>query len=146
MSSDESRRWWRHRRRRHFHRRLLLLFFFFKVFLFVFVLVVVRPRPKRHLTVKTIFTDDERERCFCVHFFFFTGERKVCPVPPGLAFVVDEWPFFSKVVNQKRGKIFSPCSQKCQPPPKKNFLEETTSSSLSSFPLHTFFRFCCVEF
>ena len=30
----------------------------------------------------------------------------MCPVPPGLAFVVDEWPFFSKVVNQKRGKIF----------------------------------------
>ena len=28
-------------------------------------------------------------------------------------------------LNQKRGKIFSPCSQKCQPPPKKNFLEET---------------------
>jgi hypothetical protein len=76
-----------------------------------------------------------------VHFFFllflfYRGERKVCPVPPGLAFVVDEWPFFSKVVNKKkRGKIFSPCSQKCQPPPKKTFLEETTPSSLSRFLL-----------
>ena len=30
----------------------------------------------------------------------------MCPVPLGLAFVVAEWPFFSKVVNQKRGKIF----------------------------------------
>jgi len=45
----------------------------------------------------------------------------VCPVPPGLAFVVDEWPFFSKVVNQKRGKIFSPCSQKCQRAAEKKF-------------------------
>jgi hypothetical protein len=56
-----------------------------------------------------------------VHFFFFTGERKVCPVPPGLAFVVDEWPFFSKVVNQKRGKIFSPAAKNASRRRKKIF-------------------------
>jgi hypothetical protein len=76
-----------------------------------------------------------------VHFFFllflfYRGERKVCPVPPGLAFVVDEWPFFSKVVNKKREeRFFHPCSQKCQPPPKKTFLEETTPLLLSRFLL-----------
>lgn len=33
--------------------------------------------------------------------------------------------FFSKVVNQKRGKIFSPAAKNASAPPKKNFLEET---------------------
>lgn len=46
------------------------------------------------------------------------------------SFVVDE---FSVWVNERKD-FFT--SQKCQPPPKKNFLEETTPSSLS-FP-HTF--------
>jgi hypothetical protein len=72
----------------------------------------------------------------CVLLFLYRGERKVCPVPPGLAFVVDEWPFFSKVVNKKREeRFFHPCSQKCQPPPKKTFLEETTPLLLSRFLL-----------
>ena len=54
------------------------------------------------------------------------------------SFVVDE---FSVWVNERKD-FFT--SQKCQPPPKKNFLEETTHPFVSLVSSHLFFRFCCV--
>ena len=46
----------------------------------------------------------------------------MCPVPPVLAFVVDEWPFFSKVVNKKREeRFFHPAAKNASRRRKKLF-------------------------
>ena len=87
-------------------------------------------RDRKDISLETIFTETRERGVFvCTSFLLFLSRgSKVCPVP-----WTRSW--WMRGPSSQEERFFH---QPCQPPPKKNFLEETTFFSLVSSHLLPF--------